>query len=75
MSSNLVASGRSAWRAAIYRLGYGDWIRILTGAGFVIDDLIEPRPGPGRQSGYMAAEPPDWARRRPAEMLWVAHKR
>jgi SAM-dependent methyltransferase len=60
--------------AASYPLGYGDWIRTLRGAGLVVDDLIEPRPEPGVLSGYVRTDPPDWAHRWPAEMLWIASK-
>jgi ubiquinone/menaquinone biosynthesis C-methylase UbiE len=60
--------------AASYQLGYGGWIKILRGAGLIIDDLIEPRPEPGMHNGYMETDPPDWATRWPAEMLWIAHK-
>jgi SAM-dependent methyltransferase len=54
--------------ATSYKLTYGDWIKTLRGAGLVIDDLIEPRPG------YTQTEPPDWAHHWPAEMLWITHK-
>ncbi|WP_371603563.1 class I SAM-dependent methyltransferase [Streptomyces sp. NBC_01220] len=60
--------------AVSYQLTYGDWIRVLRGAGLVIDDLIEPRPGPGTANGYNRTDPPDWAHRWPAEMLWVTRK-
>lgn len=60
--------------AVSYQLGYGEWIRALRRAGLIVDDLIEPRPGPGQRSGYFGFEPPDWAARWPSEALWVAHK-
>lgn len=60
--------------AVSYQLGYGEWIRTLRNAGLVIVDLIEPRPEPGERSGYLSTLPPDWARRWPAEMLWIAGK-
>ena len=60
--------------AASYQLTYGDWIRVLRGSGLAIDDLIEPRPEPGRSSGYYNFSPPDWARRWPCEALWIARK-
>jgi ubiquinone/menaquinone biosynthesis C-methylase UbiE len=60
--------------ATSYLLTYGSWIRVLRGAGLVIDDLIEPRPGPDQRNGYMEMEPPDWAHRWPIEVLWVTHK-
>ncbi len=60
--------------ATYYPLGYGDWIRTLRGAGLVVDDLIEARPEAGARSSYARTDPPDWARRWPAEMLWIASK-
>ena len=60
--------------ASSYQLTYGSWVRTLRAAGLIIEDLIEPRPDPGTPSSYLQADPPDWARRWPAEMLWVARK-
>ncbi|MFE5212390.1 class I SAM-dependent methyltransferase [Streptomyces sp. NPDC056600] len=60
--------------ATSYQLTYGDWVRVLRGAGLVIDDLIEARPGPGTPNGYNETDPPDWAHRWPAELLWTTHK-
>ncbi|WP_329274445.1 class I SAM-dependent methyltransferase [Streptomyces sp. NBC_00691] len=60
--------------AVSYQLTYGDWVRVLRGAGLIIDDLIEPRPGPGVLNGYNETDPPDWAHRWPAELLWVARR-
>lgn len=55
--------------------GHGEWLRLLTGAGLVVDALHELHPPPG------AATHPDyeivtaeWAGRWPAEDLWVAHR-
>ncbi|MFI7322754.1 class I SAM-dependent methyltransferase [Streptomyces venezuelae] len=60
--------------AISYQLTYGDWVRVLRGAGLIIDDLIEPRPEPGTPNGYSETDPPDWAHHWPAESLWVTHK-
>jgi ubiquinone/menaquinone biosynthesis C-methylase UbiE len=60
--------------AASYTLTYGAWIRVLRGAGLVIDDLIEPRPGPQTRSTYLDCDPPDWANHWTCELLWVTHK-
>ncbi|GGR65535.1 class I SAM-dependent methyltransferase [Streptomyces roseolus] len=60
--------------ATSYQLTYGDWVRVLRGAGLVIDDLIEPRPDAGTPNGYNETDPPDWAHHWPAELLWVTHK-
>ncbi len=70
----LAAASEDADGATSYQLGYGDWIRVLRGAGLVVEDLIEPRPDSGAHSGYLETDPPDWARRWPAEMLWIACK-
>ncbi|HEY5986954.1 MAG TPA: class I SAM-dependent methyltransferase [Streptosporangiaceae bacterium] len=60
--------------AASYTLTYGEWVRVLRSAGLVIDDLIEPRPGPQMRSTYLDFDPPDWASHWPCELLWVTHK-
>ncbi|POM26649.1 putative methyltransferase YcgJ [Actinomadura rubteroloni] len=60
--------------AASYQLTYGGWIKVLRAAGLIIDDLIEPRPDAGTPNGYNKTDPPDWAHRWPAEMLWITHK-
>jgi SAM-dependent methyltransferase len=56
--------------------GHGDWIRLLTTAGFTVDALHELHApsGAGTPRFYDIATD-DWAARWPAEDLWVAHKR
>ena len=59
-----------------YHLSHGDWIRLLRANGFEIDDLIEPQAAPDATThGYYDDIPVAWARRWPAEEIWVAHKR
>ena len=53
---------------------YGEWIRIIRGAGFVIEDLIELRPAEGAPSTYADYAPYDWARDYPGENMWKARK-
>jgi ubiquinone/menaquinone biosynthesis C-methylase UbiE len=60
--------------ATAYSQTYGGWVRTLRRAGLIIDDLIEPHPGPDERNGYGTMEPPDWAHHWPIEMLWVTHK-
>ncbi|HZC42381.1 MAG TPA: class I SAM-dependent methyltransferase [Streptosporangiaceae bacterium] len=60
--------------ATSYQLTYGGCIKLLRSAGLMIDDLVEPQPGPGLHSSYLHTDPPDWASRWPAEMLWIARK-
>jgi SAM-dependent methyltransferase len=53
-----------------FQLPYGEWIRLFRASGFVIEDLVEPRPGPRATSTYRSAETLAWARRWPAESIW-----
>ncbi len=57
-----------------FHLGYGDWIRLLRGNGFEIEDLVEiraPEDAPTRCPFVTS----DWARRWPSEQVWKAQKR
>ncbi|HEY5275250.1 MAG TPA: class I SAM-dependent methyltransferase [Coriobacteriia bacterium] len=53
-----------------FQLPYGEWIRLFRANGFVIEDCLEPRPGPLATSTYRSAETMAWARRWPAETIW-----
>jgi len=53
---------------------HGEWIRALRHAGFVIDALHELHPpADAGDHGFYEIVSADWARRWPAEELWVAH--
>ena len=54
----------------VFQLPYGEWIRLFRSNGFVIEDLIEPRPPPDAISSYRSDQALAWARRWPAESLW-----
>lgn len=56
-----------------FHLGYGDWIRLLRGNGFEVEDLIELRPSPEATTRYDWARI-EWARRWPIEEVWRARK-
>jgi len=59
-----------------YHLSHGDWIRVLTENGFVLDGLHELQPGPDAKTHeYYYVIPAEWARRWPGEDLWEAHLR
>jgi SAM-dependent methyltransferase len=60
--------------AATFTLTYGQWVRALCGSGLVVQDLIELRPRPDATTSYTWYVELDWARRWPAESLWVASK-
>ena len=59
-----------------FHLAHGDWIRLLRGSGFTIEDLIELQaPEEGEQHVFYDFVTPEWARQWPAEEIWVARKR
>jgi SAM-dependent methyltransferase len=53
-----------------FQLPYGEWIRLFRANGFVVEDLIEPRPPADAVSSYRDAESRAWARRWPSECIW-----
>jgi SAM-dependent methyltransferase len=57
-----------------FHLGHGDWLRLLRGSGFEVEDLIELyAPQDARDdSGLVTAE---WARQWPVEEAWFARLR
>ena len=57
-----------------FMLPYGAWIRLFRAHGFVIDDLIELRPGPEAMSSYRDESDREWYRRWPGEMIWKVRK-
>jgi SAM-dependent methyltransferase len=60
--------------AVEYQLPYGEWIRLFRAHGFVVEDLIEPRPAEDATSTYWDPEEREWARRWPSESIWKARK-
>jgi SAM-dependent methyltransferase len=62
--------------AVEFHLGHGDWIDVLRGNGFEIERLLELyAPTEAEDHGYYDFVATDWARRWPAEELWVARTR
>lgn len=51
----------------------GDWIRALTGAGFIVDDLLEPE-WPAGNTQTWGGWGPDRGRLVPGTAIWSAHK-
>lgn len=59
-----------------YHLAHGDWIRLLRANGFDVEALHEPQaPANAANHGYYDFMTLEWARRWPAEDIWVARKR
>lgn len=59
---------------AHFQLPHGAWIDLFRASGFTVARLVELRPGPGDDTTYGGYVPLDWARRWPAEQLWVVRK-
>jgi SAM-dependent methyltransferase len=53
-----------------FQLPYGEWIRLFRANGFVVEDLIEPRPADDATSSYRDEAELAWARRWPSEAIW-----
>jgi len=53
-----------------FQLPFGEWIRLFRANGFVVEDLIEPRPADDATSSYRDEEELAWARRWPSEAIW-----
>ena len=53
-----------------YSLPYGEWIRLFRRHGFVVEDLIEPRPPAGAVTTYDGYVTYEWSRTWPAEQIW-----
>jgi SAM-dependent methyltransferase len=59
--------------AATYFLGYGDWLRLFRRFGFEVEDYIELQ-APEDAASYYDTVTADWARRWPAEAIWVVNR-
>lgn len=71
--------GRTEWpgeEGVEHLAPHGEWIRLLRAAGFEIDSLHELQaPADARTHHYYDMVTAEWARRWPAEDVWVARKR
>jgi len=59
----------------VFTLPMGEWIRLFTENGLVVETLIEPRPDPDAVSTYRDATDLEWSRKWPAETIWRCRKR
>jgi SAM-dependent methyltransferase len=58
-----------------YHLPHGEWMRLLRRNGFEVEDLIEVQaPADAEDHSHYVDVSADWARRWPAEDIWVARK-
>jgi len=56
-----------------FHLPYGEWVRCFRRNGLVIEDLVEVLPPDGATTTFDFV-PLDWARRWPAEEIWITRK-
>ncbi len=67
---------RFDWGDAVeFQIPHGEMIRLLRGAGFEIEDLLEIRADEDAESDHVDWVSPEWARRWPTEDVWKARKR
>jgi SAM-dependent methyltransferase len=57
-----------------FHLSHGDWIHLLRGSGFEVEDLVEVRPPADATTRYPFVTL-EWARQWPSEEVWKARKR
>jgi SAM-dependent methyltransferase len=68
---------RFEWDGGVeFHLAHGDWIALLRESGFDVERLVELQaPAEAADHPYYDFVEADWARRWPAEEIWVARKR
>ncbi|MCZ7525489.1 MAG: class I SAM-dependent methyltransferase [Acidimicrobiia bacterium] len=52
----------------------GEWIRLFRRHGLTVEDVVELRPSEGATTTYVDFVPYRWARRWPAEQVWVTSR-
>jgi SAM-dependent methyltransferase len=57
-----------------FQMLHSAWIGLFGRCGFVVEELLEPRPPKGARTGYEGFADPEWARRWPAEEIWKVRK-
>jgi SAM-dependent methyltransferase len=68
---------RFEWDGGVeFHLAHGDWIALLRAVGFDVERLVELQaPAEATDHRYYDFVGAEWARRWPAEEIWVARKR
>lgn len=75
LHSDYFGMGRFEYEEIVeYQLPMGEWIRLFRDNGLVVEDLVELRPPEGATTTYPGYVPFAWARRWPAENVWVVRK-
>ncbi len=67
-------SGRYESEGTIdFQIPYGEWIRLFTAHGLIVEDLVELRAPEGATTTYEGWDP-EWSRQWPAEEIWRVRK-
>jgi SAM-dependent methyltransferase len=57
-----------------YQVPYGEWVRLFRQHRLVVEDLLELQPPEAATTTYVDFAPLRWARRWPAEEIWVLRR-
>ncbi len=57
-----------------FQLPYGEWIRLFSDNGLVVESLTETRPRPDDKTPYLTTRESLWARHWPLESIWQVRK-
>jgi SAM-dependent methyltransferase len=66
--------GTSGTEYRLFGLPHGEWIRLMSGCGLAVEDLIEVQVPPGAANNDFPEFPDEWVRRWPAEEVWFARR-
>ena len=70
---DVVRRGSSGTAYRQFALPHGEWIRLMSRYGLVVEDLIEVQVPPGATADFPGF-PEEWGRRWPAEEVWFARR-
>jgi SAM-dependent methyltransferase len=71
----VVRRGTSGTEYRLFALPHGEWIRLMTRHGLMLEDLIEVEVPPGATNKDFPEYPDEWVRHWPAEEVWFARRR
>jgi hypothetical protein len=70
----VVRTGTSGEQYRLFTLPHGQWIRLLSRCGLLLEDLIEVQVPPGATNNDFPEFPDAWVHRWPAEEVWFARR-
>lgn len=70
----VVRRGTSGAEYRLFTLPHGEWIRLMTRSGLMLEELIEVQVPPGATNNDFPEIPDEWVRHWPAEEVWFARR-